>query len=72
MKKLTVYDTTRQMLSKFKLTNLQSRDLNGCLVTATEDQSNRWVEHFQQLLSRTPPINPPVLPPSDQELDLNL
>ena len=44
---------------------------NGRLLTTTEDQNKRWVEHFQQLLNRPPPTNPPALLPSDQELDIN-
>ena len=63
MKKL--YDTTREMSSRFKVTNHQIRDLNGCLLTTSEDQSNKWVEHFQQLHNKPPPINPPILPPSN-------
>ena len=30
--------------------------LNGCLLTTTEDESNRWIEHFQQLTNRPPNI----------------
>jgi len=67
----TLYDTTKQMSSRFKASNHQIKDLNGRLLTSTEDQNKRWVEHFKQLLNRPPPANPPTLPPSDQELDIN-
>ena len=68
----TLYDTTKQLSSKFKATNHQIRDLNGCLLPTTEEQHKRWVEHFQQLLNRPPPMEPPILPPaSRQELDIS-
>ena len=65
-----LYATTRQMSSRFKATNHQIRDLNGNVLTTTEEQSKRWVEHFQQLRNRPPPISPPILPPSTQEIDI--
>ena len=67
----TLYDTTKQMSSRFKASNHQIKGLNGRLLTTTEDQNKRCVEHFKQLLNRPPPANPPTLPPSDQELDIN-
>ena len=63
-------DTTKQLSRKFKATNHQIRDLNGHLLTTTEEQHKRWVEHFQQLLNRPPPMEPPILPPASQELDI--
>ena len=66
----TLYDTTKQLSRKFKATNHQIRDLNGHLLTTTEEQHKRWVEHFQQLLNRPPPMEPPILPPANQELDI--
>ena len=67
----TLYDTTKQKSSRFKASNHQIKDLNGRLLTTTEDQNKRWVEHFKQLLNRPPSANPPTLPLSDQELDIN-
>ena len=67
----TLYDTTKQLSSKFKATNHQIRDLNGHLQTTTEDQHKRWVEHFQALLNGPHPVEPPILPPANQELDIS-
>ena len=67
----TLYDTTKQLSRKFKTTNHQIRDFNGRLLTTTEEQHKRWVEHFQQLLNRPPPMEPPILPPANQELDIS-
>ena len=65
-----LYDTTKQLSRKFKATDHQIRDLNGHLLTTTEEQHKRWVEHFQQLLNRPPPMEPPILPPANRELDI--
>ena len=54
-----LYDTTKQLSRKFEATNHQIRNLNGHLLTTTEEQHKRWVEHFQQLLNRPPPMEPP-------------
>ena len=67
----TLYDTTKQMSSRFKASNHQIKDLNGRPLTTTEGQKKRWVEHFQQLLHRSLPTSSPTLLPSDQELDIN-
>ena len=56
----TCYDTTKQLSRRFKATNHQIRDLNGRLLTTTEEQHKRWV----QLLNRPPPMEPPILPPA--------
>ena len=53
-------DATKQLSRKFKATNHQIRDLNGHLLTTTEEQHKIWVEHFQQLLNRPPPMEPPI------------
>ena len=60
-----------QLSREFKATNHQIRDLNGRLLTTTEEQHKRWVEHFQQLLNRPPPMEPQILPPANQELDIS-
>ena len=65
-----LYYKTKQLSRKFKATNHQIRDLNGHLLTITEEQHKRWVEHFQQLPNRPPPMEPPILPPANQELDI--
>ena len=69
--KNSLYDTTKQLSSRFRATNHQIRDLNGRLLTTTEEQQKRWVEHFQALLNRPGPMEPPILPPANQELDIS-
>ena len=35
-----------------------------------EQQKKRWVEHFEELLNRSLPQNPPVILPAAQDLDI--
>ena len=65
-----VYDTTR-LLSRNR--NDQCRpvkDKNGMVLLRIDDQLSQWKEHFQEILNRTVPENPPGLteePPLDIE-----
>lgn len=55
-----IYQTTRTMPRRFKATNQQIRDPNGCLLTP---------EKFQQFQHNGPsPINTPILPPSNHNI----
>ena len=42
-------------------------------LTGEEEQKNRWVEHFEELLNRPAPDNPPVTLPADtaHKIDCN-
>ena len=66
-----LYDTKKQPSSRFRVTNHQIRDLNGPLLTTTEDEHKRWLEHFHPLLKKPPPMEPPILPPPNQHLDIS-
>ncbi|XP_055862646.1 uncharacterized protein LOC129922098 [Biomphalaria glabrata] len=44
------------------------KDKNGDLITDEEGQKKRLVDHFQELLYRPTPVNPPKIPP-DVELE---
>ena len=35
-----------------------------------EQQRKRWVDHFEELLNRPPPQNPPDILPAAQDLDI--
>ncbi|XP_055873517.1 chromosome partition protein Smc-like [Biomphalaria glabrata] len=40
------------------------KDKNGGLITDEEGQKKRLVDHFQELLYRPTPVNPPKIPPA--------
>ena len=41
------------------------------MLTGTENQLKRWVEHFKNLLNRPPPENSVDIPPAPEQLDIN-
>ena len=55
-----VKETKRE---KGTATCLDLNDKNGNKITNAEDRIERWVEHFEVLLNREPPPNPPIVSP---------
>ena len=41
------------------------------ILTSEGDQMKRWKEHFDELLSRPTPVNPPDSPPVEEILQIN-
>ena len=56
-----VYDTTRLLSGQKTVQRKPVKDKNGAVLTRTEDQLNRWKEHFQEVLNRPAPEKPPDL-----------
>ena len=56
-----LYDTTRKLAGKFKQAERHIKDKNGVILTS-EDQMGRWRDHFEELLNRPAPSNPPDIP----------
>ena len=46
------------------------KDKKGSQIVEGEEQRKRWVEHFEELLNRLPPQNPPVILTAVQDLDI--
>ncbi|KAK2165677.1 hypothetical protein NP493_1355g00016 [Ridgeia piscesae] len=61
-----LYDITRTLAAKYKLTDRPNKDKNGNVLTSDEDQLKRWREHFEELLNRPPPQNPPDIAPAEE------
>jgi len=66
-----LYATTRQLSGRRSNLNRPVRDKQGQLLSTVEEQIARWREHFQEVLNRPPPENPPELEPGNQ-LDINM
>ena len=47
------------------------RDKQGQLLTSEKDQEARWVEHFNEVLNRTPPEEEPVIPEVEEDLSVD-
>jgi len=65
-----LYTTTRLMSGRRNNPNRPVRDKRGQLLTSVERQLERWKEHFQEVLNRPTPLNPPQLEQGDP-LDIN-
>ena len=65
-----LYEITRKLAGKYKRTDRPVKDQNGNVLTSDEDQLNRWREHFEELLNRLPPQNPPDITPAEEVLQI--
>ena len=66
-----LYEITRKLAGKYKRTDRPIKDKNGNVLTSGEDQLKRWREHFEELLNRPPPQNPPDITPAEEVLQIN-
>ena len=55
----TLYNITGQLSCKTAKSNPPVKDKNGNIITKPEEQLKRWQEHFQEVLNRPPPTDPP-------------
>ena len=65
-----LYGTTKKLAGKFGSPERPVNDKTGSQIVGEEQQRKRWVEHFDELLNRPPPQNPPVILPAAQDLDI--
>ncbi|CAH2325400.1 Hypothetical predicted protein [Pelobates cultripes] len=47
------------------------KDKEGKVITGLAQQMNRWSEHFEELLNRPAPPNPPDINPANEDLPIN-
>ena len=66
-----LYDITRKLSGKCGRSERPVKDKEGNTVSGTEQQLHRWAEHFEELLNRPAPLNPPDIDPADNDLDIN-
>ena len=50
-----LYDITRFISGKNRPTEKQIKNKKGYTLTTMEEQTNRWTEHFKELLNRPAP-----------------
>ncbi|CAH8665722.1 unnamed protein product, partial [Schistosoma curassoni] len=53
-----LYDTTRKLSGKYSKPERPVKDKEGKPITEIQQQRNRWVEYFEELLNRPAPMNP--------------
>ncbi|VDP40343.1 unnamed protein product [Schistosoma curassoni] len=53
-----LYDTTKKLEGKYSKPEGPVKDKGGKTVTEIQEQRNRWVEYFEELLNKPSPLNP--------------
>ncbi|CAH2278193.1 Hypothetical predicted protein [Pelobates cultripes] len=66
-----LYDTTRKLSWKYSKPERPVKDKEGKVITGLVQQMNRWSEHFEELLNRPAPPNPPDINPANEDLAIN-
>ena len=66
-----LYDTTRKLSGKYYHPERPVKDKEGNAIIGNEQQLDRWAEHFEELLNRPAPPNPPVIHPAEDDLPIN-
>ncbi|VDO57936.1 unnamed protein product [Schistosoma margrebowiei] len=56
-----LYDTTKKLTGKYSKPERPVKDKEGGPITEIQQQWNRWVEYFEELLNRPRPTNPPYI-----------
>ena len=67
-----LYDTTKKLAGNYRKPERPVKSKEGKVITDIEEQQNRWVEHFKELLNRPAPLNPPNIEvvPTDLTIDI--
>ncbi|VDP86580.1 unnamed protein product [Schistosoma mattheei] len=65
-------DITKKLSGNHRKSEQPVKSKEGEVITNIEEQRNRWVEHFKELLSRPAPLNPPNIEvaPTDLPIDV--
>ncbi|VDP44392.1 unnamed protein product [Schistosoma curassoni] len=68
-----LYDTTKKLAGKNGKPERPVKDKEGRPITEIQQQWDRWVEYFDELLNRPAPTNPPNIEAAhtDRPLDAN-
>ncbi|CAH8626502.1 unnamed protein product [Schistosoma haematobium] len=70
MRKL--YDTTKKLSGNRRKPERPVKSKEGEVITNIEEQQNRWVEHFKELLNRPAPLNPSNIEAAPTDLPINV
>ncbi|VDP85780.1 unnamed protein product [Schistosoma mattheei] len=67
-----LYDTTNKLSGNHRKSERPVKSKESKVITKIEEQRNRWVEHFKELLNRPAPLNPPNIEAAPTELPINV
>ncbi|VDP22473.1 unnamed protein product [Schistosoma margrebowiei] len=66
-----MYDITKKLSGNHRIPERPVKSKEGRVITNIEEQRNRWVEHFKELLNRPAPLNPPNIEAAPMDLPID-
>ncbi|VDP64817.1 unnamed protein product [Schistosoma curassoni] len=67
-----LYDTTKKLAGKCSKPERPVKDKEGKPIIEIQQQRNRWVEYFEELLNRPAPMNPPDIEAAHTDLPIDV
>ncbi|VDP38292.1 unnamed protein product [Schistosoma curassoni] len=67
-----LYDTTKKLAGKYSKPKRPVKDKEGRPITDIQEQRDRWVEYFEEILNRPAPINPPDIEAAHTNLPIDV
>ncbi|VDP82530.1 unnamed protein product [Schistosoma mattheei] len=67
-----LYDTTKKLSGNCRKSERPVKSKEGEVITNIEEQQNKWVEHFEELLNRPASLNPPNIEAAPKDLPINV
>ena len=67
----TLYGTIRRISGNFGKPEVPVKDKDGNSIPGEHRQMERWAEHFEELLNRPPPADPPDIEPAEEDLEID-
>ncbi|VDO95452.1 unnamed protein product [Schistosoma margrebowiei] len=67
-----LYDTTNTLSGNRRKPERPVKSKEGEVITNIEEQQNRWVEHFKELLNPPTSLNPPNIEAAPTDLPINV
>ncbi|VDP77512.1 unnamed protein product [Schistosoma mattheei] len=65
-------DTTKNLAGRYSKPERPVKDKEGRPITGIQEQRNRWVEYFEELLNRPAPMNPPDIKAAHTDLPIDV
>ena len=66
-----LYDLTKKLAGKYSKPERPIKDNQGQIIIDSEKQLERWADHFEELLNRPAPSNPPITPEAKRDLEID-
>ncbi|VDP39266.1 unnamed protein product [Schistosoma curassoni] len=67
-----LHDTTKKLSGKYSKPERPVKDKEGKPITEIQQQRNRWVQYFEELLNRPVPMNPPDIEAAHTDLPIDV